>query len=161
MKPKSSLKKVQSTKALTIKQKKVQAQQLELIIKRNQDKILTKLNVIQKKFLTDLDKLYKDNFNKIEETNKKYSLDLYKCFNDVNNVNDTGENSKINQLRNAKSVDINEIESDFIIKKNCILLQYNTEICKLREWVVKELNNEGNKLIAEYKKMKSPKQSWK
>ena len=106
-----------------------------------QSKYLTALSEIQNSFRIELDNLYKENFDKIEEVNKKYNYDLYKS--------NTSNNVKYNKLLNEKNTELNDIENEFIIKKNYALVTFNEEICKLKESIISEINKEGYKFKEE------------
>ena len=92
------------------------------LIRKLQRKYNDKLQKVQESFVIELDKLYKDNFDKIEEINNKYNIDYYK----QNNIED--DKNKSRQILNDKENELNEVENEFIIKKNCSLMNYNEQI---------------------------------
>ena len=56
---------------------------------------------------------------------------------------------KYNKLLNEKNTELNDIENEFIIKKNYALVTFNEEICKLKESIISEINKEGYKFKEE------------
>jgi hypothetical protein len=115
------------------------------LIRKLQRKYNDKLQKVQESFVIELDKLYKDNFDKIEEINNKYNIDYYK----QNNIED--DKNKSRQILNDKENELNEVENEFIIKKNCSLMNYNEQINTLREEILKEINHEAQLLQNEIK----------
>lgn len=115
------------------------------LIRKLQRKYNDKLQKVQESFVIELDKLYKDNFDKIEEINNKYNIDYYK----QNNIED--DKNKSRQILNDKENELNEVENEFIIKKNCSLMNYNEQINILREEILKEINHEAQLLQNEIK----------
>ena len=117
----------------------------DFLIRKLQRKYTNKLQKVQEGFAVELDKLYKDNFDKIEEINTRYNVDIYKH----NNIED--DKNKSRQILNDKENELNEVENEFIIKKNCSLMNYNEQINTLREEILKELNHEAQLLRSESK----------
>ena len=107
----------------------------DFLIRKLQRKYNEKLQKVQESFVVELDKLYKDNFDKIEEINNKYNIDYYK----QNNIED--DKNKSRQIITDKENELNEVENEFIIKKNSSLMTYNEQINVLREEILKEINH--------------------
>lgn len=117
---------------------KTQPNPTDNLIKTLQKKYISMLANIQAKFRNELDKLYQENFEKIEEINKTFNYEIYKS--------NTTNNNNYNKLINDKNAKINEIENEFIIKKNYTLVKFTEDICKLREEIINEINKGGKKI---------------
>ena len=77
-----------------------------------------------------------ENFRKIEEINNKFN-------------NETLKNSNDDENNNEKNDLYEEVEAEFIIKKNSTLLKYNENISKLKENIKNEINKQGNNIKEE------------
>ena len=114
----------------------------EDIIIKVQKQFLPQLTKIQNDYIKELDDIYIENFTKIEEINFKYNFDNNEDNNESkNNSNNQNEN---NEIINVKNDLFEEVESEFIIKKNCTLLKYNENISQLKENIKKEINKLAN-----------------
>ena len=112
------------------------------IINKIQKINLNSLQKIQNDFIKELNEIYSENLNKIEEVNKKYKNEIHEISLQLDNEN-IENNEKYIELMNEKNEALEEIESVFIIKKNCSLLKYNDRIIKLKENIIKGINEEG------------------
>lgn len=117
---------------------KKEANPTDDLIKNLQKKYISLLSKVQTKFRNELDKLYQENFEKIEEINKTFNYEIYKS--------NTTNNNNYNKLVNEKNAKINELENEFIIKKNYTLVKFTEDICKLREEIINEINKGGKKI---------------
>ena len=115
----------------------------EEIINKIEVKNIENLQKIQNDFIKELNDIYSENFKRIEEVNKKYNNEIYIISEDNDNIE---EKEIYNQLLNEKNECLEEIESEFIIKKNCSLLKYNDRIIKLKENIINEINEEGKNI---------------
>ena len=106
------------------------------IILKVQKQFLPQLTKIQNDYIKELDQIYMENFRKIEEINDKYN-------------NETLKNSNDDENNNEKNDLYEEVEAEFIIKKNSTLLKYNENISKLKENIKNEINKQGNNIKEE------------
>ena len=130
-----------------ISQKENKNKWFEDIILKVQNQFLPQLSKIQDDYIKELDNIYIENFNKIEEINYKYNSDNNEYNNESeNNLNEQNEN---NEMINIKNDLFEEVESEFIIKKNSTLLKYNENISQLKECIKKEINKLANEIKEE------------
>jgi len=130
-----------------ISQKENKNKWFEDIILKVQNQFLPQLSKIQDDYIKELDNIYIENFNKIEEINYKYNSDNNEYNNESeNNLNEQNEN---NEIINIKNDLFEEVESEFIIKKNSTLLKYNENISQLKECIKKEINKLANEIKEE------------
>ncbi len=109
---------------------------------------LNNLQMIQNDFIKELNEIYTENLKKIEEVNKKYKNKIHEISLELNNE-DIENNEKYIQLINEKNEILEEIETIFIIKKNCSLLKYNDRMIKLKENIIKGINEEADNIREE------------
>ena len=114
----------------------------EDIIVKVQNQFLPQLTKIQNDYIKELDDIYIENFKKIEEINFKFNFDN----NEENNEskNNSNNQNETNEILNVKNDLFEEVESEFIIKKNSTLLKYNENILQLKESIKKEINKIAN-----------------
>ena len=84
-----------------ISQKENKNKWFEDIILKVQNQFLPQLSKIQDDYIKELDNIYIENFNKIEEINYKYNSDNNEYNNESeNNLNEQNENNEIINIKN-------------------------------------------------------------
>ena len=116
------------------------------IIKKIQDKNIKTLINIQEGFIKELESIYKENLDKIEEIDEKYDKLIQE-----NNIENN--NNKLNLIMNDKNEELDDIEREFLLKKSICLCNYNENISNLKKDVINDINNESEnikKIIINY-----------
>ncbi len=155
IKRKLLLEKSKISQELSIKEKEKRNNDIwfKEIINKIENINLNNLQMIQNDFIKELNEIYAENLKKIEEVNKKYKNKIHEISLELDNV-DIEKSEKYIQIVNEKNEILEEIEGIFIIKKNCSLLKYNDRMIRLKENIIKGINEEAvnirEKIIKKY-----------
>ena len=100
---------------------------------------------LQDEYIDEIDKVYCDRLKRLRQVDEKYNYDIYKT--------KTKDEATYMKLVNAKEDEIEDVEEDFLIKKNHIMTLYKDKAESIKErYMLKreEFLNE-RKLITEMK----------